>query len=136
MPTEDEIRIWFRDLRDAFGPDPVREMNAAKLHPIDASPGFFKVQMTRGGAFLPARLWCEPQLDSDGQRIADDRYFAEIGTDLVNPYEPPLWGAWIKIAPWEWEHLYHDLVWCLANDRTKPIANPTIPAARAPRELF
>ncbi len=54
----------------------------------------------------------------------------------MNPFAPPQWGAWVRVEQWEWEHLYHDLVWCLANDRTKPIANPEKRAASLPRELF
>ena len=117
--------------------DGIRDEQAIRLHPVDACPGFFKVQMRRGGAFLPARLWFEPQLDPEtGERIGDDRYFAELGCDLVSPFDPPQWGAWVRVEQWEWEHLYHDLVWCLANDRTKPIANPERRAASCERELF
>lgn len=112
-------------------------MTPLRLDPIANSPGFFRVQKVRGGAWLPGRMWVQYQLDDAGDRIADDRYFCELGTELVDPFNPPGWPyGWQPIEEWNWRHLQADLAWSLANDRHGPMANPDVPARVTERALF
>jgi len=113
-------------------------MTVLQLDPIANSPGYFKAQKVRGGAWLPARFWIEEERDPNtGERIGDDRYFAELGTDPVDAFDPPGWPyAWQPIEEWQWRHLHADLSWALLNDRHGPMANPTVPARVTERALF
>lgn len=95
-----------------------------------ASAGCYKVQLVRHGAWLPARIWCEEDRDAEtGDRIGDDRYYAEIGTDRVDVLAPPRWPeGWHAVSRAEWEYLRADLLYCRTHAPDKPICHPTIPA--------
>lgn len=109
-----------------------------QLDAIANSPGYFKAQKVRGGAWLPARFWIVEQRDHEtGERIGDDRYFAELGTDPVDAFNPPGWPyGWHAVQEWEWRHMHDDLSWALHHDRNGPMANPDRPARTAERMLF
>ena len=113
-------------------------MNALALDPIANSPGFFKAQKVRGGAWLPARFWIALQLDPDTEeRIGDDLFFAEIGSEQIDAFNPPGWPyAWRQISEEEWRFMRDDFEWAKKHQPAGPLANAHLPARATEREFF
>lgn len=113
-------------------------MIALNIDAIKNSPGYFRVQKVRNGSWLPGRFWITEQRDpTTNERVGDDRYFAEIGTEPVDPFDPPGWPySWRKIERDEWLFLHDDLRWALRYEPNGPRANADRPARETERTLF
>lgn len=94
---------------------------------VMSSPGFYRLRLVEGGAYVPARLWVQETRDDEtGELIADVRYFAEIDGRSVDPFSPPGW-PWVSINYGEWRLLTDTCAWARQHEPDSPYANPHIP---------
>lgn len=82
------------------------------VHEQEPHAGFYAVRkfpygIWPKGPFIPARVWWEPgELDSDtGELLSDEKCFAEIDGERVNPWTTWTWLSKHPISENQWDWL-------------------------------
>jgi hypothetical protein len=104
--------------------------------PLDASPGYFKTRLVKGGPFVPCRMWTVEDRDPETGELQDDvKYFAEVNGERVDPNMPPGW-PWRVIDKSEFDYMIRHAEWCCQYSPDEPAANPRRPLSESEARMF
>lgn len=76
--TDAELRAWWR----AAIADP-----RIPRHDGDPQPGLYVMRMTKGGPWVPVRIWAEQETDETGELSAPVKILAVRNKEIVDPGE-------------------------------------------------
>lgn len=95
----------------------------ASFHDADPQCGYYKRRMTKGGPWVPVRIWCERDIDPEtGELVAPERLICECEGRRVDP--APIWTYLTPITRTEYEALVKECA-----------RNPTMAATMARVDL-
>lgn len=88
-PLSEMYRWWNAAVSKASGNELVVR------HDWEPECGFFKTKFVRGGAWIPARIWIERDIDPEtGDLTAPEVYRCEVGGERRDPYR-----MWVSLRP-------------------------------------
>lgn len=97
-------------------------------------PGFYKIKLTKGGVFVPARLIHQPGRDPVDGSLLDRSYWwtaiidgDQVAEPSINPIEAGVFRIWPicwEIDEREYDYMLANAEWTRAHAPHEPAANP------------
>lgn len=96
--------------------------------PDDPQCGWYKRTLTRGGVFVPARIWLDAETDiGTGELLAPETMLCEVNGERRDPVEQWSWLCAHPITEAEFHYLTQLRNHALLHEPSLPIATPTKP---------
>lgn len=118
--TDDEAYAWHRAV--------MANPQAQIVHDNRPQCGWYKCRLTRGGIFVPARIWIEQSVGDDGELLDEPRIRCEING--IEEYDLARWWTWLgayPISKGEFDYLMAQKDWAETYAPNDPAANPRLP---------
>ena len=87
-------------------------------------PGFFKLKMVRGGAFVPCRIFLPCPIDPEFGHPTDRSRHLAAEIDGADVNVDRVWTSGERIGAAEFQFLSDDAAWCRDHAPAEPRANP------------
>lgn len=92
----------------------------------DPQCGFFKRKLTKGGPFVPARIWLDQSVDPEtGELTADEVLRCEVNGRPMDAVDQWIWLCSNPITETDFRLMTDRAAWTAAQAPDHPIANPT-----------
>lgn len=94
-------------------------------NPDDPQPGWYKRTLSRGGVFVPARIWIDAQIDiGTGELLAPEEMLCEVNGERRDAYEQWSWLCRHPISEAEFNYLTQLRQHAVLHEPDLPIAQP------------
>lgn len=134
LPTPRDVAyLWHTEkLKGVYG-------DAEDAHPDDPQCGWFKRTLSRGGVFVPARIWLDAVVDiGTGELLEPETMLCEVDGQRRDAYDQWSWLCRHPISESEFNYLTQMRRHAQQHEPDLPIANPRRPVdwLKAPLPQF
>ena len=118
-PTPPHIALaWWRAALDG----------QARITNDEPQCGFFKRRLVKGGAWVPARIWLDAEVDPEtGELLTDERYQCEVNGQYADPFDAWPWLCAHPISEAEYRYMEALREHARMNEPDHPAADPRKP---------
>ncbi|MEP6826968.1 MAG: hypothetical protein ABJA10_02715 [Aestuariivirga sp.] len=99
---------------------------------VDMNPepecGWFQRRLTRGGPFVPARIYIDSEIDDEtGELVSDEKLCCQVNGRSADPFTQWEWLAASPITKADYDYLSKAIAWSQEFAPHEPMANPRKP---------